>query len=82
MNARDSIAGSQSYLRCRKEMTTLQPYLGKAKVSFAILRSALLCLRGTGEREEQPMNLTLILHQKVYITVKGLNPGESMLWFE
>ena len=37
----------------------------RAKVSFAILRSALLFSEEPGEREEQPMYLTLILHQKV-----------------
>ena len=37
----------------------------RAKVSFAILRSALLCLEEPGEREEQPIYLTLTLHWKV-----------------
>ena len=39
----------------------------RAKVSFAILRSALLCVsEQPGEREEQPIYLTLTLHRKEF----------------
>ena len=58
MNARDFIAASQSYLRLKKgdDYATTISWI-RAKVSFAILRSALLCLRGT-RRKRRAANIS------------------------
>ena len=55
MNARDSIAASQSYLRLIKKGDDYATTISwiRAKVSFAILRSALLCLCLRGTRSKR-----------------------------
>ena len=54
MNARDSIAASQSYLRLIKKGDDYATTISwiRAKVSFAILRSALLSVRGTRSKRK------------------------------
>ena len=58
-NARDSIAASQSYILSLKKEDDYATTISwiSAKVSFAILRSALLCLRGT-RRKRRAANIS------------------------